>query len=333
MINWEELIQSPISKPVKSDNDFVNIKDIENINNIQTKFDTTCKYCKINMEYFISKYICKKCGLEVEYEDYSSNIYDINVNGVSENTFVPFKYSGKNSNIMNKNLIKDASDYVIYSQNNTVREIREKTYNHKKIKDNVVVAACCLYETIKSVSNVYRGSSRKGLLAYCIYIKSDEYNIPLKPTYICQVLEVQYNYFLKAHRIIYNLLEKKKIILPNIDNKKKMENRINLYLNELQIDICYSNFIIDIINTAERKFFHLRYDCEDSTKYGGTILILASRVKKYRYIDPIDIAATCGMSKPTIKKYYKMIMDNHDKFKNKFKKHSIPMPKEWRKQQ
>jgi len=335
MSNWLSILDAPIeikTNDIEISDNYTNIDEIKDIKADEDTLKRNCEQCNIEMQLNNSCYVCKKCGLEIEYKDYSSNYgNNMDCNNISENSFISLKIVGKASHQHNKNLIQNCSDYAKYSYNNNVKDLRKIIYqlDGKQIPDDTITGSNDLFTSIKKAGNVFRGNSRKGILANCLSIMCDHYNIPKTPEYLCSILDISEKYYSQGNKIVHDLVEKKIITLPTINDK--LSNFITQYMMLLQIDMKYKQFIIDVINRAEDKYLHLLYNCKDSTKCCGSILLLITRVKSLNNITCTIISTKCKVSKTTFKKYYKLIYKNYKYFKPVFRKHRIPMPIEWKK--
>ncbi len=279
--------------------------------------------------------VCNACGEEygksttVTEDDYSTSaITDCNVNS---NGFIAFKMKGKGSYGCQKSLLISSANYGKYSKMTAIKDIINLDIHSEKhhIPKNVIRHAIEMFDTIKNHGYVFRNGGKKGVQSACLYYACYAFGIIKTPSEIAQFYGIDEEFHSAGDRILHDLNEKGIISIPT--KIKPISQYVDRYMELLGIPTQYKNFIIDLIDRAEKKSLHIRHDSKNNTKSVGAIYMLITRIAKLRNsISQEKIEQECGISKATFLRYYEMLDNNYKKLKKVFKRHSIPMPVKWR---
>ena len=292
-----------------------------------------CPTC--NKQYIVEdNYLyCETCGEQTEiiietneYKNFSNN----QTHTISNNSYLPFKIVGNNSQ-------KHFQQYRQFCTNSNkarlhriVNEFNKQiyTYTEFNINDTIINESSEIFLKISINGCIKRKNKRKGICAACLYYTCQSNSVSITPKNIITIWNIDEKHLSYGEKIVREYNEKKIIsVAVHKDNKALY---ITSYLNKLEIDEKYKEFIIDLLNTAEKKKLHIKNNYRTITKCIGAIYMLIMRIKLLRNkISKDDIANKCKISIATFKKYYNLLYQNHKKIKHIFKKHSIKMPREW----
>jgi transcription initiation factor TFIIIB Brf1 subunit/transcription initiation factor TFIIB len=280
--------------------------------------------------------ICQSCGVEtqnssnVTEEEYSiSAITDCNVNS---NGFMSMRVIGPGSYGYHRALLKTCANYSKYRKINTLKDMNNWNNNSKKhhIPKNVIQEANDMFAKIKERGYVFRKDGKKGVLSACLYYACYNNGISKTPSEIAQFSCIEEKFHSQGDRILHDLNERGIIEIPIKVNP--IIDYIDRYIELLDIDKKYKQFIIDLIDRAEKKHIHILHDSKSNTKAVGAIYILVERVPELKKRISKDlIEKECSISKTTFIRYYIILMQYYKKLKKVFKRHQIPMPIEWKK--
>ncbi len=290
-------------------------------------------YCKKNENFLI----CEQCGLEREYDEFNTELYSNSVNSsynTSNTSFMPFKIIGKgNVYGYSRSLYKTCANYSSYRSNHNKRDILNKIYRYEKSRIPISVCnqTADLFDQIKQHECVYRGNSKWGIIGACLYYICIMNGITRSPREIAEIIEVDDRFISHGDRILQKLNEENIISIP-VD-ARPIADYINQFLLALNISLIYKQFIIDIIERAEKKHVYIGVNCQsrDTSKCIGAIYLLCTRIPALKYITKNDISEKCiNISKSTFMKQYNILVENIRILKRIFRRHHIPMDPAWR---
>ena len=298
-INYDEIDITTNNKSIFNDNHELNIENYDDDNDI-------CDNCNIKMINITNILLeCLKCGLQKNKTIVSKNKILHNYN-VASSSFLSIKIVGKNSYYYQKNLLKTCSDYQKYSYNNNLREIKIllNKSNKSRLSKEIIEHGVDIYTKVKK--NTFRGDSRKGLIAACLYIAC-AYNSVSKPvSYFCKIFNITERHFSRGYMIIVDLIEREEVNLKiKVD---EIHDFLKRYLKLLNINMSYLDEIVKIINIAEKNNLHLICNSKNVTKCCGALMLLVSLDKKLCHVDQNLISDKCKISVNTFKKYYKLLL-------------------------
>jgi transcription initiation factor TFIIIB Brf1 subunit/transcription initiation factor TFIIB len=185
-----------------------------------------------------------------------------------------------------------------------------------------------LFSKIKENNYVYRGNGKKGVLGACLFYACVMNHITKTPREIASVMEIEERFLSQGDRTVQELNEKGVISIPTI--LRPLTDYLDQYFPALGIPLKYRQFIIDIVERAEKKNIHILNDSRTTTKCIGAIFLLINRVKELKKISKDQIVKECNISKSTFIRYYNLLLMNYKILKPVFKKHRIPMPVSWK---
>lgn len=322
-----------------NDNDF-NVNDYfknekKKENDVEQKIDyNICPLCKIPGKINDTLIICEKCGMERMWDPHSNDVYSATVDqnyNTTNNSFMAFSIVGQGGYCYNRSLLKTCADYSVYRNSSNKKDIINRIYQYEGNKPpmNIINGTAELFDQIKNKGYVYRGDGKLGVIAACLYYVSIEHNLTRTPKEICQIFGIDEKFLSQGDRILQELNELGVINIQT--NHKPLNDYLNIFLPALGIDEKYKQFIIDVIQRAERKHLHIRNESRLTTKIIGVIYLLTVRVKELNHIKKNTISEECNkISKATFIRYYTLICENYKIMKKPFRKHKIPMPADWR---
>jgi transcription initiation factor TFIIIB Brf1 subunit/transcription initiation factor TFIIB len=327
----------------------VSIKEI----NEETPYDI-CSYCNIRLKITEEVMVCTNCGIEkdllIDYcpETYNAAI-DSNYNS-STTASVSFTFSGKNSYGYQKAMLKTCSDYSTVSHQTIKKEILNRINMYKgnkppmNVQLNCVELYCSIKENDKSYLNiinngvseqnekkrlVFRSNGKWGIIAACLYYSCIEEGLSRTPREISEIIGIDEKYQSAGDK---KLQEFHELGIINIayGGNTILNDYINRYFPLLEIPDKYKEFISDLIKRADKKGLHICNENRTSTKCIGAIYVLCMRLPELKHNNRDRMAKECKMSKTTFTRYAMILMNNWPLLKKVFKKHCIPMPKEWK---
>jgi hypothetical protein len=312
-----------------------------------------CNGCKISLRILENVMICTNCGLEkdliAEYNPETYNVaIDSNYNS-STTASTSFAFSGKKSYGYQKAILKSCSNYSNTSHLAIRKEIlnRINMYDGNKPPMNVQIRCIDIYCSIKendksylSIINqgvseqnekkrlVFRSNGKWGIIAACLYYACMEEGLSRTPREVSEIIGIDEKYQSAGDKKLQEFYE---LGIINISfGGKLLNDYINRYFPLLNIPDKYKQFVIDMVARADQKCLHICNENRTSTKCIGVINILCMRVPELRHIVRDQIARECHISKTTFIKYSMTLMNNWPLLKKVFKRHHVPMPKEWR---
>ena len=317
-----------------NNNDNINI-DLESkvvLDNESEYKYTICPKCNTEGTLNDGCVFCVSCGLETSIVD-DSNKYNFSLekdHNTSDNSFMSFNFVGKNSYCYQRSFLKTCANYSSFRRNNNRKDMYNYNYQYegKKIPKNAIKLAIELFSKIKEKNYVFRGNGKKGVLGACLFYACVMNNITKTPREISSVMEIEERFLSHGNRKVQELNEKGVICVPTI--LRPFKDYLDQYFPALNIDIKYKQFVVDLINRAEKKNLHIKNDSRTTTKCIGSIYMLINRVKELNGINKDHIVKECDISKSTFIRYYNLLLINYKKLKPVFKKHRIPMPNNWK---
>lgn len=296
---------------------------------------TICPKCNTEGKINDGSVYCVSCGLETIVLD-DTNKFNFTADkdhNTSDNSFMSFNFIGKNSYCYQRSFLKTCANYSSFRKNNNRKDLYNYNYQYegKKIPKNAIKLAIELFSKIKEHNYVFRGNGKKGVLGACLFYACVMNHITKTPREISSVMDIEERFLSQGDRIVQELNEKGIITIPTI--LRPLKDYLDQYFPALGIPEHYKQFIIDIIDRAEKKNLHIVTDSRTTTKAIGAIYLLINRISSLKHITKDNIVKECTISKSTFIRYYNLLLINNKIIKPVFKKHKIPMPVEWRKTQ
>ncbi len=342
--SWEELLNDIKNDEIEVNNNaevFMNNShreiDMSFGNNDSTEIKKKVSACECGGKLFAKRnyLICQDCGLESQNSSNSNEEqYSISANtecNVNDNGFMALSIVGKGSYGLQRSLYMTCATYKKYSKGATLRVMFEWNTHCKEyhIPKNVIIEANEMFAKIKESGYVYRKDGKKGVLSACLYYACYNNGITKTPREIAQFSGIEEKFHSQGDRILHDLNEKGVITIPTRVNP--IDDYVSRYMDLLQIPKKYKDFVVELIERAERHKLHLIHDSQHNTKCVGALYMLIERVPELRVrINKDMIEEKCGMSKTTFTRYYDVLCRFYRKIKKTFKKHHIPMKLEWR---
>ena len=279
--------------------------------------------------------ICQECGLELQGMIVSSQEDEVVPTSQNSNTndkgFMSMKIVGKGAYGLNRNLLKSCADYPKYRKMTTLKEMQN--WNSQSINNrlpkNVIVEANDMFAAIKEHNYVFRKDVKKGVQGACLYYICHINGISRTPMEIAKIVGIAEKFLSAGDRHLRDLNERGIITIPaKID---AINSYVTRYFELLKIPVKYKQFVLDMIQQADKDRLHVQYDSKSNTKCIGTLYMLVERVPELRkVIDKDRIERECDISKTTFQKYYAMLCKFYRRFAHIFAKHRIPLKSEWR---
>lgn len=294
-----------------------------------------CETCNKPMVRASNMLTCDSCGIEIkntsnttedEYSMAAAEQCNVNAKG-----FIPIKITGKGSYGYQRSLLGTCANYKTYRKSKNLKELNNWNNLSKKhhIPKNVIIEANNMYAQIKEHGYVYRKDGKKGVLSACLYYACYANGISKPPSEIAQFCGIEERFHSLGDRILRELNEKGVITIPNKVNP--ICDYIDRYMELLGIDNKYKQFVIDLIDRADKKNIHILHDSKNNTKCVGAIYMLIDRIKSLRIkISHQKIEEECGISKTTFIRYYNNLCAHYKILRTVFKQHHIPMKRSWR---
>ncbi len=311
---------------------------IDNINPNQvvlTKPSNSCYSCGGILRTKDNVMICQDCGLELQGVVVSTQedeaVSTAQTSNINDKGFMPMKIVGKGSYGLNRNLLKSCADYPKYRKMTMFKEMQN--WNSQSINNrlprNVLVEANDMFAAIKEHNYVFRKDVKKGVQGACLYYICHINGISRTPMEIAKIVGIAEKFLSAGDRHLRDLNERGIITIPaKID---AINSYVTRYFELLKIPIKYKQFVLDMIQQADKDRLHVQYDSKSNTKCIGTLYMLVERVPELRkVIDKERIERECDISKTTFQKYYAMLCKFYRRFAHIFAKHGIPLKSEWR---
>ena len=316
----------------------LNINLERNIDFTTNNRSTQCISCNKPLYVSSNMLICKSCGIELpnasnatEDEYSTAAIEQCNVNSKG---FIGIKFTGKGSYRYQKCILKTCANYKKYRKNNILKDIKNWNIHSTKqhIPKDVINMANNMFATIKEHEHntVFRKDNKKGVIAACLYYACHLNGISKTPLEMAEFVNIEEKFLSFGDRVLRDLNERGIITITVKINP--IADYVDRYLTMLSIDTKYRQFILDIIDRAERARIHILNDSKNISKAVGSIYLLIERVPELRArITKELIEETCRISKTTFMRYYLTLCEFHKHLKKVFKKHRIPMKHTWKK--
>jgi hypothetical protein len=272
-----------------------NANDINAIQNTTSEVNKdwkVCPICKVRLQDLgVASSECSQCGAE------------INKNSEDQEIKKTCTYTGTvTSNYLN-------CDSKAYVRCKIVKELKQKSYNSAKhkIPQFIIEDAVDQFLTI-SEHKIHRGSVQRALKAKLIQYKLIESNMIKPSKVITQMFELT-DKQLSAADALLREYDAEGIIKIQCLNVDRTESFIRNYINIFKIDGKYGNFIIDLINEADRKKVHLTNNFKPSTKATGAFILFLNSFPDLG-IKKSDVIKESGLTSSTVNRYYNLLMDN-----------------------
>jgi hypothetical protein len=175
-----------------------------------------------------------------------------------------------------------------------------------------------------SEKKIHRGSVQKGIKAMLIKYALDENNMSKSTKIIGQMYKLTDKQLSAADAILREYDAQGVIKIKNL-NIDRTFCFINNYIKIFNIDEQHTNFMIDIINEAEKIGIHLLNNFKPSTKATGAFLLYTSSFPELK-IKKCDIIKESGLTTSTVNRYYNLLFDNIEKFRHIYDFWNIKMP-------
>ena len=251
-----------------------------------------CPNCKVRLQDLgVATSECSQCGAEI--------------NKMSEEQDIKktCSYTGTTTaNYLN-------CDSKAYVRTKIVKELKQKSIdsNKHKIPQFVIEDAVDQFLTI-SEHKIHRGSVQRALKAKLIQYKLIESNMIKPSKIIAQMFGLTDKQLSAADALLreYDAGGIIKIACLNID---RTDSFIRNYINIFKIDTKYANFIIELINEADRKKVHLTNNFKPSTKATGAFILFLNSFPDLA-IKKSEVIKESGLTSSTVNRYYNLLMDN-----------------------
>jgi transcription initiation factor TFIIIB Brf1 subunit/transcription initiation factor TFIIB len=293
----------------------------------------SCPTCRTQCVIDGNALVCQSCGYELTNLIEAQSDFSVAAQECSgmSSVFVPLKLVGCTASRYTRSVYLAAANYGDYAKNKNFKEMVAWSHRSKgrKLPKNVIRAANEMFHIIKQHGYVFRVNCKRGVMGECLYYACNAHGISKTPGEIADIVGIEEKFLSYGDRVLQDLNEKRIITIPtNIDPIRDYTVR---YLDLLDIDPKYVDFVVDLINTAERKRIHILHDSRNNTKAAGAVYILVCRIPKYKKLINTDmIEQRCNISKTTFKRYADVIVQYHRVLTRVFKRHRIPMPDSWR---
>jgi hypothetical protein len=234
---------------------------------------------------------CSQCGAE------------INKNSEEQDAKKPSTYSGSTTaNYLN-------CDSKAYVRTKIVKELKQKSIDSvkHKIPQFVIEDAVDQFLTI-SEHKIHRGSVQRALKAKLIQYKLIESNM-IKPSKVIAYMFGLTDKQLSASDALLREYDAAGIIKIACLNVDRTDSFIRNYTNIFKVDGKYANFVIDLINEADRKKVHLTNNFKPSTKATGAFILFLSSFPDIG-IKKSEVIKESGLTSSTVNRYYNLLIDN-----------------------
>lgn len=314
--------------------DPINLEVDVDVTQTEQKAYNVCPKCKIETLISDGVICCSQCGYTKIIMNHVSSHYSASIDrdhNTARDSFMSFKVVGKNAYGYQRSLLKTCSNYKSFSKNTNKKDLHNFVFQYegKKIPKNAIESAIEIFTKIKDAGYVFRGNGKKGVLGACLFYACVMKGITKTPREIASIMKIEERFLSSGDRVLQKLNEKKIIEIPT--NFDPLRHYIHQYFPALGIPGQYEDFIVDIIQRAEKKNIHIRNDSRMTTKCVGAIYLLTTRVPSLKHITKEDIVKECSkISKSTFIRYFNLLCENQKKIRHVFKRHGIKMPLEWK---
>lgn len=159
---------------------------------------------------------------------------------------------------------------------------------------------------------IHRGKIYTGLISVCFYYTCKENNLNIPPLSISNMFEIDVKIFNKCCKIYNELINNKKNNIIKIDS-----SLITRFFGELNIPIKFLILAKKIKTAADD--LYITNKISPQSNIGGLVEFLNKKLNLE--IDTQDIINTTNISESTIKKIYKLYLDNEILLYNYMKYH------------
>jgi transcription initiation factor TFIIIB Brf1 subunit/transcription initiation factor TFIIB len=312
-----------------NDDEFDTILNNNKINEIHNTEDNknykNCNECNIQMQPNINNTLtCPSCGfiktVIIENLEYEPSMAGYNTN---ENYHIPIKCIGKNSFQYQKYLRNNTSQYSIIQETSIKRILDKLNYKSDNfvIPKNIITNVLNQYKKIRETSKIHRGEILKGILGSLLYYECLKEGIIRKPKELAKWYDISENDLSKGDKILRDLAESGVIDLPI--NKDYNNEYIESYLKRMDLDIKYSNLLIELLEKInEHKIGNP--NARLSTKIAALIFLLI--ISKQYPISTETISEEFDISISTFKTFYMEIFKNKLIIDEILQKNNIELP-------
>jgi transcription initiation factor TFIIIB Brf1 subunit/transcription initiation factor TFIIB len=312
-----------------NDDEFDTILNNNKINEIHNTEDNknykNCNECNIQMQPNINNTLtCPSCGfiktVIIENLEYEPSMAGYNTN---ENYHIPIKCIGKNSFQYQKYLRNNTSQYSIIQETSIKRILDKLNYKSDNfvIPKNIITNVLNQYKKIRETSKIHRGEILKGILGSLLYYECLKEGIIRKPKELAKWYDISENDLSKGDKILRDLAESGVIDLPI--NKDYNNEYIESYLKRMDLDIKYSNLLIELLEKInEHKIGNP--NARLSTKISALIFLLI--ISKQYPISTETISKEFDISISTFKTFYMEIFKNKLIIDEILQKNNIELP-------
>lgn len=317
-----------------SDDDFDLIEETKKKNeeikekqeNNQWKY---CKNCNVeSIEDTGQLFICPKCGVEIQnINDMSLNFNIESMYNTSGDSVISTKLEGKNSYRLNRTLQKACANNNRYNNDKkTVKKLNKLYYNSNYTQIPVFTNELTVkdYNDVKQISTL-RGKSQNSMLAVLSKNAHQENGNPMTSKEIAKIFNVKLRDLSKASAKLQSY--KDLGVLTKDFNNSSYEPYIKKYMNNLDIDMKWIPFVLDIITKADEKHIYIKKSPKLTTKCVGAIYLLITSIPELKKnITNDDISKKCDISIATFIDNRNVLFEKIKKLKSIYKKHRIELP-------
>lgn len=293
---------------------------------------TMCPKCNVRCGEDDYELVCPNCGLTRRWDSDISDLYcksiELNYN-TWENQFNLFSIVGKDVRGLRTCLKLFNSSYDAYRDQEWRSQLEQKlkSYTGLPIPDSVVITTLQYFKAIKEAEIIYRGRGAWYIMGACMVNAFIANQIPRKREDICEIVGIDKTNLSYGENQIIKLNNHGIIDIPV--NKLSYETYLLSYMQKLEIDERFLDFLINIINLAEIRFVHIRSETWAITKCVGVIYFLCQCTDLRNYITKETISKKCQISQSTFMRYYNLLVENVHLFRKLFRDHNIPYKREW----
>lgn len=320
------------------DEEFDNIKlnEILMKNKEEMEMDyKECKDCNIPMNLNINNsYTCPNCGfikqISTENLEYEESFKNYNV---SNKSYMPIKYVGKDSYRLQQNLRNTTSRYDPI-QESYIKKILNTCNSESTdftIPQNIIKSTIEVYKQIRTSSKVFRGDILKGVLGSIIHYLCKKEGIIRKPKEIAKWCNIsdkdlscgdKHLRQLEFHGVITGII---------VDNNSGNLDEVHIlsYLIRLKIDEKYLEFLTTLLDEINTKRIG-KINARTSTKITSIIYLLCitEKIKISDHDTTIEqyISDEFKISISTFKEFYNEILKKKEKLIDIFNEYNIEFP-------
>lgn len=216
-------------------------------------------------------------------------------------------------------------DAKIYVRGKIIKELKQKSFDSTKHKIPMDIIEDAVDQFLMiSEHKTHRGPVQRALKAKLIQYKLIEKDLIKTSKVIAQIFGITDKQLSAADTLIREYVALGIIQIDRL-NVDKTNIFVRNYIKHFNIDGKYADFIIEIINEADKKNVHLINGFKPSTKATGAFVLFLASFPELE-IKKSDVIKESDLTPSTVNRYHNLLMDNIHLLERVYKRWDIKSP-------